>query len=554
MNLQLSINTKKRRNILEKHTALYCRLSCDDDLDGDSNSIKNQKMLLTKFAEENNFINIRYYVDDGYSGTNFDRPDFKRLLADIEDDLISTVIVKDMSRFGRDHILVGYYTKYVFQEADIRFIAIYDQVDSLTNPDDDITPFKNILNEMYAKDTSRKVKAVFRAKGMSGKHIIGTTPIGYKKSPNDKNLWIVDEEAAKVVRLIFKLCSQGKGPVAIARILNEKKIPTPIEYFHKNNLPCNQKPKASYSWSFSSIVDILENPSYLGHTVNFKYLKKSYNSKKNILLPKEKWVIFENTHEPIVDKETFEIVQKIRNGKKRHDKNPIQNKLSGLLFCSDCGKKLYVNRNKKTKVPEYYTCSTYRHPNGAKCSNHLIKIDVIEKIILDDLRYTIKYSKENKETFLEIVKEHNETKSNQEIKLLNKTIRETKSRIVELDRIIQVLYEDKIKGYISEDRFLKLNAVYEDEQANLKEKLTTLLQENENNKTIKNNINLFMELVNKYTEIPELTTEILNAFIDKVIVHEKIKLDDGYKQEIEIIYKFIGAVDIPRFDNLDKED
>lgn len=292
MNLQLSINTKKNKNILEKYTALYCRLSCDDDLVGDSNSIKNQKMLLSNYATENNFSNIRYYVDDGFSGSNFDRQDFKRLLSDIEEGLIPTVIVKDMSRFGRDHILVGYYTKHVFPEADIRFIAIYDQVDSLTNPDDDITPFKNILNEMYAKDCFRKIKAVLKAKGMSGKHTNGAVPLGYIKSPNDKNLWVIDEEGAKIVRLIFKLCIEGNGPFQIARILNERKIEKLIEYFHNKGMSCNQKPKGEYFCRHASVVDILETPSYLGHTVNFKYVKKSHKSKKKTRVSKDNWLIF----------------------------------------------------------------------------------------------------------------------------------------------------------------------------------------------------------------------------------------------------------------------
>lgn len=554
MNLQLSINTKKNKNILEKYTALYCRLSCDDDLAGDSNSIKNQKMLLSNYATENNFSNIRYYVDDGYSGSNFERPGFKRLLADIEDGLISTVIVKDMSRFGRDHILVGYYTKYVFPEADIRFIAIYDQVDSLTNPDDDITPFKNILNEMYAKDCSRKIKAVLKAKGMSGKHTNGAVPLGYMKSPNDKNLWVIDEEGAKIVRLIFKLCIEGNGPFQIARILNERKIEKPIEHFHNRGISCNQKPKGDYFWRHASVVDILENPSYLGHTVNFKYVKKSHKSKKKTRVSKENWLIFENTHEAIIDQETFDIVQKIRQGKRRIDSTGVVHMLSGMLYCSDCGKKLYINRRKKEHLPDYYNCSTYKEQTKSKCTGHLIMVDKLEQIVLDDLRYTINYSKEHKDIFLKIVKEHNETKTNQELKLLNKTIKETKERIVDLDRIIQVLYEDKIKGYISEERFLKMNASYEEEQATLKVKLTTLLEENEKNKSFNNNINQFIELVEKYSDITELTTEITHAFIDKIIVHEKVKLEDGFKQELEIIYNFIGAVDIPRFDNLDELD
>ena len=297
MNLQLQQNKHKRtKNAEEQYTALYCRLSCDDDLQGDSNSIKNQKILLKQYADEHRFKNIRYYVDDGFSGTNFDRPDFKRMISDIDDGLISTVIVKDMSRFGRDHILVGYYTKYYLPEADIRFIAIYDQVDSETNPDDDITPFKNILNEMYAKDCSRKIKAVVKAKGNSGKHIAYIPPLGYMKDPNDKEKWIIEENGAAIVREIFSLCVKGYGPTQIARILTENGVETPVIHCKRLGLPISIKLKeGSEVWCTESVLHILSNMAYLGHTVNFKSFKKSYKAKKRIDAPKEDWVIFENT-------------------------------------------------------------------------------------------------------------------------------------------------------------------------------------------------------------------------------------------------------------------
>lgn len=351
-----------------------------------------------------------------------------------------------------------------------------------------------------------------------------------------------------------RIKSGYKGGSKKKKEIINKKIEKPIEYFHNKGMSCNQKPKGEYFWRHASVVDILENPSYLGHTVNFKYVKKSHKSKKKTRVSKDNWLIFENTHEPIIDKETFDIVQKIRQGKRRIDSTGVVHMLSGMLYCSDCGKKLYINRRKKEHLPDYYNCSTYKEQTKSKCTGHLIMVDKLEQIVLDDLRYTINYSKEHKDIFLEIVKEHNETKTNQELKLLNKTIKETKERIVDLDRIIQVLYEDKIKGYISEERFLKMNASYEEEQATLKVKLATLLEEHEKNKSVNNNINQFIELVEKYSDITELTTEITHAFIDKIIVHEKMKLEDGFKQELEIIYNFIGAVDIPRFDNLDELD
>ena len=288
MNLQSAMKYKKARTNEEQWTALYCRLSCDDDLQGDSNSIRNQKMLLKQYADEHKLRNVRFYVDDGYSGSNFDRPDFQRMIRDIDEGKVSTVIVKDMSRFGRDHILVGYYTKYYFAEADVRFIAVYDQVDSETNPDDDITPFKNILNEMYAKDCSKKIRAVMKAKGNAGKHITTLPPLGYKKDANDKEKWVIDEQGAETVREIFSLCIKGYGPTQIARILTERGVDTPVVYFHKHGLPTPSKIRdGSEIWDQKSVAGILENLEYTGCTVNFKTYKKSYKSKKRIELPQE---------------------------------------------------------------------------------------------------------------------------------------------------------------------------------------------------------------------------------------------------------------------------
>ena len=387
MNLQPTIKNKKVKSTEEQWTACYCRLSCDDDLDGDSNSIRNQKMLLQKYADENRLRNVRFYVDDGYSGSNFDRPDFKRMMDDVDNGRISTVIVKDMSRFGRDHILVGYYTKYYLAEADVRFIAIYDQVDSETNPDDDITPFKNILNEMYAKDCSKKIRAVVRAKGNAGKHITSIPPLGYKKNPENKEKWIIDEKGAEVVREIFKLCIQGYGPTQIARILTERGIDTPVVYFHKNGLPTSLKIKDdSEIWDQKTIVRILENLEYTGCTVNFKSYKKSYKSKRRINTPKEDWAIFENTQEAIIDKQTFETVQKIRQNKRRPTNMGEMSPLSGLVYCADCGKKMYLCRCTTMKQAEYFNCSSYRKKKKTTCSSHQITVKAVTELIQDDLR------------------------------------------------------------------------------------------------------------------------------------------------------------------------
>ena len=551
MNLQLQQRNKHKRtkDVNEQWTALYCRLSCDDDLAGDSNSIKNQKMLLKQYADEQRLKNIRYYVDDGFSGSNFDRPDFKRMLADIDDGLISTVVVKDMSRFGRDHILVGYYTKYYLPEADVRFIAIYDQVDSETNPDDDITPFKNILNEMYAKDCSRKIRAVAKAKGNAGKHLTTVPPLGYIKDPDNKEKWIVDEEGAAIVREIFSLCVKGYGPTQIARILTENGVETPTVYAKRKGLAIAQREKADMEiWATHTIVRILGNMQYLGHTVNFTTYKKSYKSRRKLEAPREDWVIFENTQEAIIDQETFDTVQRIRQGKKRIADMGAPNMLSGMLYCADCGQKMYLCRCSTVKQAEYFNCSSYRKQKKRTCSSHQITAHAVKDMIRDDIRYTIRFAQDNKEEFLELLKRRSDAKTKRELNQSLKEVAEMEARIKELDRIIQSLYEDKVAGKLSEERYFKMSDNYEAEQAGLKEKVEKLKSSIDHAKSKMDDISKFIALVDKYSDFEELTPEILRTFIDKVLIYEKQKVDGHYKHTIEIIYNFVGAVEIPDFD------
>lgn len=551
MNLQLQQQKthKRTKNVTEQWTALYCRLSCDDDLAGDSNSIKNQKMLLKQYADEQRLKNIRYYVDDGFSGSNFDRPDFKRMLADIDDGLISTVVVKDMSRFGRDHILVGYYTKYYLPEADVRFIAIYDQVDSETNPDDDITPFKNILNEMYAKDCSRKIRAVVKAKGNAGKHLTTVPPLGYIKDPDNKEKWIVDEEGAAIVREIFNLCIKGYGPTQIARILTENGVETPTVYAKRKGLAIAQREKADMEiWATHTIVRILGNMQYLGHTVNFTTYKKSYKSRRKLEAPREDWVIFENTQEAIIDQETFDTVQRIRQGKKRIADMGAPNMLSGMLYCADCGRKMYLCRCSTVNQAEYFNCSSYRKQKKRTCSSHQITAHAVKDMIRDDIRYTIRFAQDNKEEFLELLKRRSDAKTKRELNQFLKEVAEMEARIKELDKIIQSLYEDKVAGKLSEERYFKMSDNYEAEQAELREKVEKLKGSIDHAKSKMDDISKFITLVDKYSDFEDLTPEILRAFIDKVLIYEKQKVDGHYKHTIEIIYNFVGAVEIPDFD------
>lgn len=555
MNLQSTMKYKKARTTEEQWTALYCRLSCDDDLQGDSNSIRNQKMLLKQYADEHKLRNVRFYVDDGYSGSNFDRPDFQRMIRDIDEGKVSTVIVKDMSRFGRDHILVGYYTKYYFAEADVRFIAVYDQVDSETNPDDDITPFKNILNEMYAKDCSKKIKAVMKAKGNAGKHLATHPPLGYKKDPNDKEKWVIDERGAETVREIFSLCMNGYGPTQIARILTERKIDTPVVYFHKHGLPTSLKIReGSEIWDQKTVAGILENLEYTGCTVNFKYCKKSYKSKKCIKLPQDEWLVFENTQDAIIDRQTFDTVQKIRQCKRRPTPMGEMNALSGMLYCADCGKRMYLCRCTTMKQAEYFNCSTYRKKKKNLCTSHQITVKAVETLLLDDLRRTLRFAQSQKEEFLRMLEKNSEVKTKQEIKENLRELSFAEERIKALDKIIQSLYEDKVAGKLSEERYLKLSDTYETEQAELTEKAQTLKAEIEKDKKEKDEILDFLCLVEKYSSIEELTPEIIRSFVDKIIIHEKRKENGHYRQEVEIVYNFIGAVEFPDFLDDDEYD
>ena len=555
MNLQSTMKYKKARTTEEQWTALYCRLSCDDDLQGDSNSIRNQKMLLKQYADEHRLRNVKFYVDDGYSGSNFDRPDFQRMIRDIDEGKVSAVIVKDMSRFGRDHILVGYYTKYYFAEADVRFIAVYDQVDSELNPDDDITPFKNILNEMYAKDCSKKIKAVMKAKGNAGKHLATHPPLGYKKDPNDKEKWVIDERGAKTVREIFSLCMNGYGPTQIARILTERKIDTPVVYFHKHGLPTPAKLREdSEIWDQKSVARILENVEYTGCTVNFKTYKKSYKSKKRIKLPQEDWLIFENTQEVIIDRQTFDSVQKIRQCKRRPSRMGEMSSLSGMVYCADCGKRMYLCRCTTMKQAEYFNCSTYRKKKKNLCTSHQITVKAVETLLLDDLKRTLRFAQSQKEEFLRMLEENSEVKTKQEIKENLRELSAAEERIKALDKIIQSLYEDKVAGILSEERYLKLSDTYETEQADLTEKAQMLKAEIEKDKKEKDEILDFLCLVEKYSSIEELTPEIIRSFVDRIIVHEKRKENGHYRQEIEIVYNFIGAVEFPDFLDDDEYD
>lgn len=526
----------------EKITALYCRLSRDDELQGDSNSIVNQKNILEKYAKDNNFSNIRFFVDDGFSGTNFNRPSWTELLSLIEDNQVEIIIVKDMSRLGRDYLKVGFYTEVLFVEKNIRFIAINNNIDSANQTDSDFTPFLNIINEWYAKDTSKKIRAVMKAKGESGKPLSTIPPYGYMKSQDNPNQWIIDEEAAQVVKRIFNLCLEGYGTSQIAKLLQKEHVLTPRAYWVTNGrIGGYEMPVNPYKWVPDTVSAMLAKPEYLGHTVNFKTFKKSYKSKKSYENPKENQMIFENTHEQIIDLDTWERVQELRKNKCRPTKTGKTNMFSGIAYCADCGEKLYYcTSNHFEKRQDHFVCSTSRKKGTETCGSHFIRAVVLEQGVLAHLNYVISFVANYENQFREIMGARHKTELKRELAAKRKIITKSENRIKELERLIKSVYEDKVSGVISESRFQIFSADYEKEQKELRTKIDTLTFKIERQEEQADNLERFIAKVHKYFDLQELTPAVLNDMVKRVEVHASEKIDGQRTQEIDIYYDLVG--------------
>ena len=531
----------KVRAIEDAVTALYCRLSVDDGEEGDSNSIVNQKKMLGDYAQSHGYPNPKFYTDDGFSGTNFNRPGFQELIRDVDAGRVGTIIVKDMSRLGRDYLKVGYYSEVYFGEAGVHFIAVNDGVDNTVENDSDFTPFRNIMNEWYAKDTSKKVRAVLRAKGKSGKSLTNCPPFGYTKDAEGN--WHIEEEAAGIIRRIYSLCVEGYGPSQIAKKLNEMKAISPVVWKYKVGWNYKlEKVDHPEIWTVTAVRRILSNPVYLGHTINFRTKKKSYKSHSVVFLPKEDWVVFENTHEPIIDKDTFDTVQKLREGvKRRLSIDGEMSVFSGLLYCADCGSKMYLNRH-RGKEKDCFNCASYRKEKHSQCTSHYITLHAIEEIVLGDLQRVLGMAKNREDEFIALLQEKNKKVAQRDLSEKRKELEEKERRIAELDLIIQNLYEDKVRGTLSEERFVKMSQNYENEQVALRDSTTMLKEELDAVQREKDDISRFMRLVRKYTEITELTPETVRCFIDKILVHKGEKAQGGHRQTIEIFYNCVGAI------------
>ena len=529
-------------------TALYPRLSYEDELQGESNSISNQKRILETYAKQNGFSNLRWYTDDGYSGANFQRPGFQAMLADIEAGKVGTVIVKDMSRLGRNYLQVGMYTEMIFPQKGVRFIAINDGVDSAQG-ENDFAPLRNIFNEWLVRDTSKKIKAVKRSKGMSGKPITSKPVYGYLMD-EDEN-FIIDEEAAPVVRQIYSLCLAGNGPTKIARMLTEQQIPTPgtLEY-RRTGSTRRYHPGYECKWATNTVVHLLENREYTGCLVNFKTEKPSYKLKHSIENPPEKQAVFENHHEPIIDRETWERVQELRKQRKRPNRYDEVGLFSGILFCADCGSVMYQQRYQTDKrKQDCYICGSYKK-RTADCTAHFIRTDLLTAGVLSNLRKVTSYAAKHEARFMKLLIEQNEDGDRRRNAAKKKELEAAEKRIAELSAIFKRLYEDSVTGRISDERFTELSADYEAEQKELKERAARLREELSKAQEATANAEKFMNVVRRHTTIEELTPTLLREFVEKIVVHESVALDGKRRgklrrQEIEIYYSFVGKVELP---------
>ena len=525
-----------------KITALYERLSRDDDNAGDSNSIVNQKKYLESYAQQRGYTNCRYYTDDGWSGGNFERPAWKQLIADIEAGKVAHVIVKDMSRAGRDYLQTGFYTEVFFRQHGVHFVAIANSVDSDDQNSNEFAPFLNIMNEWYPRDTSKKVRVSLRQRGTSGKHM-GKPPYGYRCDPEDKNHWILDEEAAQVVKLIFDLCIDGKGPEQIARILEEKQIlTTRALYAKRKKKPMPERP---YHWGNQSIVAILEWQEYTGCTCNFKTYSKSYKLKKRIPNEPEDMFYLPDTQEAIVSQAQFDRVQELRKNKRRPVKAERQGLFSGLLFCADCGSKLHFATSKRFEgKQDRYVCCHYKSNRGT-CTAHYIREDVLREIVLERIRAVNEYIRDDVDAFQEEWLQCRRTDQERSIRDDKKKVEQAKKRLFDLDVIISWLYEDYVLGNISQDRYKKMSADYEAEQERLKLEIEVIEEWVEQREEMNDGLDAFIVLTQKYVDVEELTQTIVNEYIKKIVVYAPDKSSGKRTQKVKIYFNFVDDVDIP---------
>ena len=525
----------------DKITALYCRLSRDDENEGVSGSIKNQTEILQQYAAENSFKNTRLFIDDGFSGTTFNRPAFNEIMKLGEEGKIATLIVKDHSRLGRNRLVVGSLLEEEFDRMGIRYIAIMDNIDT-KNGISDLVPMQDWFNEWHAKNTSDKVRKVFKSKGESGKPLTSNPPFGYMKSPDDKYQWIIDEPASEIVKRIFKMCVSGMGPSQIANKLSAEKVPTPTEYWISVGRKCGNPPSVPFHWCPAMIANILKRQEYCGDTVNFRSTTKSFKNKKRVDRPESEWIIFENTHPAIVDRDTFKLVQKIREGRHRQTRTGKVSIFSGLVFCEDCGQKMYYQSGKKDRRdPPHFMCSSYSK-NPDTCTSHYIGEKTLTNLVLESMRRVFLNIQAFEKEFVRKQVESYDSDKKKELTAKRRELEKAKKRIAEIDKLIQRIYEDNVIGKLSDERFATLSNTYETEQKELKEKLPEMESylEAETDKTV--NLQKFVQKVKAITEPTELTGKLVHEFIDKIVVSAARYLDGKRYQIIDIYYNGVGII------------
>jgi DNA invertase Pin-like site-specific DNA recombinase len=538
---------RKGEPLPDSLTVLYCRLSRDDkdkEKEDDSNSIINQKKILGNYAREQRLPNPVFFVDDGVSGTTFDREQFSAAITLVEAGRVPNFIVKDMSRFGRDYLKVGFYTEVLFPDMDVRFVALYDNVDS-TQGENDLTPFRNIMNEWYARDTSKKIRAVFRAKGMAGEHLSTNVLYGYKHDPNDKKRWVIDEEAAEIVRKIFQWSLAGLGITHIAQKLTEMKVDTPTHHALKLGVnPAGLAKGEPWEWSSSVIAKILARREYLGQTINFKTYRRSYKHKKKLENDPSEYVVFEDTQEAIVDRETFDRVQALREqGKRRHNSSGRLGLFSGLAFCADCKSRMYLSSGSCLK-PEQdnYVCSGFRTKKQVCDNSHYIRRVVLERSVLEHIQYVTDYAAEHESGLVELLRQNDADKSRKELVAAKRKLTQAQNRISELDHIIQRLYEDKVAGILTDERFVKLSRGYEQEQADLTVETATLAEKVAAQEQQTLDLSRFLTQVRKYTKVTELTPTMLNELVERIEIHAPDKSSGKRTQQVDVYFNHVGII------------
>ena len=528
-----------------RKTALYCRLSQDDGIEGDSNSIQNQKAILQKFAEDHHFPSPCFYVDDGFSGGTFQRPAFQQMISDMENGEIGIIVTKDLSRLGRNQLHTGLYIEERFPMFGVRYIAINDNVDTDSSESNDLMPFKDLFNEWFIRDTSRKIRAVLKAKAERGERLGTRAPYGYIKDPETKKL-AVDDEAAAIVRRIFAMCASGNGPSQIARILKKEQVLTPTMYAYTRygmNHTCLDTAHP-YNWSDSAIANLLENEIYLGNTVNMKYSTKSYKDKRRVEHSREECLVFKDTHPALITQEVWDIVQRVRKNRRRPTKMEEQNKYSGLVFCADCGSNMVLHRARTMSASyNHFTCRTYKK-DGESCTGHYIRECVLDEVVLEDLRRVTAMARERPEEFAAYIGSRQSAEIQREIRRQEKELAAMRKRKAELDAIFKKLYEDSVLSRITTEQFQMLSSSYTEEQNQIAAGIPQKEADIQRLRETVSGTDGFLDKAKRHMDITELTPELLRLFIEKIVVHEKeVKWSKHAPQTVEIYYNGIGFID-----------